>query len=362
MPLRPARVARPGPPRNGHYPGDVVSDPVHDLIEAQDLDGLLRAVDALCEARRWEELLDLADRCEEAVERGKQLWPIAAHIDYRLALEAPGPVAGRVLHPEVGRFAHGPLSEVAASSHTWDELAPHIEFPQVAAYVAQERVLRGEVLDDDPRAHADVLELPLALQPWEPTYALATFTPHVVEVAEPWDPRAGLVPTELRPGRPYDDPDLLDGLLELVQPWTSESNGAARAAVVEGDAAGAASCLALDVLRLGPLEPDEALQRLAWAAASGGAHGRRRGAALGRFMAWYTVSLAAGYAWPAAPADLASAGDHLAWWRWDEGAEEEGWVLRIAVEDRHDGWAAAIAATDLLEEPEASPPPLPGAG
>ncbi|MDQ4028963.1 MAG: hypothetical protein M3214_13085, partial [Actinomycetota bacterium] len=145
-----------------------------ELVEAADLNALLRAVDGLCSTRSWDELLELADRCDEAIERGKQLWPIAAHIDYRIALEAPGPIAAQVLHPEVGRFAHGPLTEVAASSHTWGELAPHLNTPQVAAYVAQERVLRGEVLEGDGRAHADVMEMPLELAPWEPTYALAT--------------------------------------------------------------------------------------------------------------------------------------------------------------------------------------------
>jgi hypothetical protein len=40
----------------------------------------------------------------------------------------------------------------------------------------------------------------------------------------------------------------------------------------------------------------------------------------------------------------------LTWYRWDEGAEEEGWVLRLAVEDRAHGWAAAMAASDLVGE------------
>jgi hypothetical protein len=97
-----------------------------ELVEAGDLNGLLRAVDGLCAARAWDDLLDLADRCEEALERGKQLWPIAAHIDYRIALEAPGEIAARVLHPDLGRFAHGPLTEVVASTHRWEELAPHV--------------------------------------------------------------------------------------------------------------------------------------------------------------------------------------------------------------------------------------------
>lgn len=56
-----------------------------DLVEAAQPNELLRRVDALCEARQWDGLVDLAWRCREAVERGKQLWPIAEHVEYRLA-------------------------------------------------------------------------------------------------------------------------------------------------------------------------------------------------------------------------------------------------------------------------------------
>ncbi|HZB78726.1 MAG TPA: DUF6183 family protein, partial [Actinomycetota bacterium] len=256
-------------------------------MEAADLNGLLRAVDGLCSARAWKDLLDLADRCEEAIERGKQLWPIAAHIDYRLALEAPGEYAAQVLHPDVGRFSHGPLTEVIASSHPWDEIADYIDTPQIAAYVAQERVLRGETLDGDERAHAEILELPLHLEPWEPTYTLATFRSDHVEVPEPWEPRAPMLSATPDPGHRLDEPELAAAWLDVVEPWTTESNGAAAAAVVEGDAASAAAVLGYGRIVMGPLEPEEAVQRVAWAAASGGAHGRRRGGAFGRLTAWY---------------------------------------------------------------------------
>ncbi len=333
-----------------------MSRSVETLIEAEDFNALLRVVDAACEARAWEELVGLADRCEEALERGKQMWPIAAHVDYRLALEAPGEVAALALHPDVGRFAHGPLTEVVASTHTWGELADHIDTPQIAAYVAQERVLRGEVLTGDPRAHPEVLELPLELQTWEPTYALATFRASYVEVAEPWEAKAPLHDADAAPGVLIDDPDLVDALTELVHPWIAESNGAARAVVVEGDAVAAIAHLTLDRVHLGPLSADEALQRFAWAAASGGAHGRRRGAALGRFLAWYTAALVAGASWPVDAAELPELLPSVRWYRWDEGAPEQGWALRAAVENSEEGWAAAIGATDLLAEGSASAP------
>jgi hypothetical protein len=152
----------------------------------------------------------------------------------------------------------------------------------------------------------------------------------------------------LRQAPTVDDADVENALLDLVQPWVSESNGAARATVVESDAIAAASRLTFGSLRIGPLEPAEALQRMAWAAASGGAHGRRRGAALGRFLAWYAGSVLTGLEWPVDPASLGRGVQSLTWFRWDEGVPEEGWVLRIAVESP-EGWSAALAATDLLD-------------
>jgi hypothetical protein len=323
---------------------------LQELIEAQDMNGLLQAVDGLCAARDWDELVDLADRCEHAIERGKQLWPIAEHIDFRLALEAPGDYAADVLQPGIGRFAPGPLTEVAGSTHEWAELAPHIELPQVAAFVAQERVLRGEVLDGDERAHPEVVELPLHLTEWEPTYTLATYRSDLVEVQEPWTPKASLAKIDVRPAEPTSDDELESALLDLVQPWVAESNGAARVAMVEGDAVGAISRLTFGELRAAPLRTDEALQRMAWAAASGGVHGRRRGAALGRSLAWFVSALASGTRWPVTPDKLGESLERLSWYYWDEGEPEEGWVLRIAFEDPAQGFAAALAATDLMEE------------
>lgn len=326
---------------------------LHDLVEAADLNALLRAVDGMCAAREWDELLDLADACDDALERGKQLWPISAHVDYRIALEAPGEYAASVLTPEIGRFAHGPLTEVAASTHSWDELAPHIGDPVTASYVAQERALRGEVLDSDERAHPGLVDLPLRMEPWEPPYALATFRSNLVEVQEPWEPQGRWEEVDADAGAPVEDAEVVDALLELVNPWTNESNGAARAVVTEGDAAAAIAALTYGPVRLAPARVDEAFRQIAWAAASGGAHGRRRGAALGRFSAWYTAALIADLSWPVGRNELGAAVARLKWWFWDEEGPEEGWVLRFAVEDPDGGWAAALGATDVLSEDEA---------
>lgn len=323
---------------------------LHELVEAADLNALLRAVDGMCAAREWDELLDLADACDDALERGKQLWPISAHVDYRIALEAPGEYAASVLTPDVGRFAHGPLTEVAASTHTWAELVPHVGDPVTSSYVAQERALRGEALENDERAHPELVDVPLKVEPWEPPYALATFRSNLVEVQEPWEPRSAWEEVDAKAGAEIEDAEVVDGLLELVTPWTSESNGAARAVVVEGDAAAAVAALTYGPVRMAPIGVPEAFRQMAWAAASGGAHGRRRGAALGRFSAWYTTALLADLPWPVGGDELAAAAGRLRWFLWDEDGVEEGWVLRIAVEDPSEGWAAALGATDVLSD------------
>lgn len=322
---------------------------VGELVEAGDLNALLRAVDSLCGGREWDALIDLRHRCLDAVERGKQLWPIATHIEYRIALEAPGSFAGRVLEQQTGRFALGPLTEVAASTHSFAELIDHISDAPAAAYVAQERVLRGEDLSGEPKASEEILELPLVLAQWEPTYCLPIYRSDHLEVPEPWDPRSPLeVFAPADTGEVISDAELEEALLDLVKAWTEESNGAARTVTVEGSAHEAASALTFGGLRMGRLEPAEAIQLVAWAGASGGAHGRRRGGALGRFLAWHLGTVLVDADLDIDPDAFGAALSGLGWWRWDEGAPEEGWSLRIAIEDPQSGRAAALSATDVV--------------
>ena len=119
----------------------MTADIVGNLIAGGDLDDLLRHADRLCTESDWDGLVELRDRCRQAHERGQQLWPVSNHVEYRLALEAPGRWAAGVLRPGAGRFALGPLSEVAASTHRWDELAPHLPVTPEASFVAHERVV-----------------------------------------------------------------------------------------------------------------------------------------------------------------------------------------------------------------------------
>ena len=85
-----------------------------------------------------------------------------------------------------------------------------------------------------------------------------------------------------------------------------------------------------------PLTAAEAVAWLAWAGASGGAHGRRRGAALGRFGALWVLAAILDLAdeWPV-PLDLLGArADALRWFWWEPAAPSEP---RLAAATRRRG-------------------------
>lgn len=321
-----------------------------DTIERGDLDELTRLVDSLCDRHEWDDLVLLRDLCRKALERGKQLWPAAAHAEYRLALEAPGPFAARMLVPGTGRFTLGPLPEVAASTHTWAELAPHVPPGPVGALAAHECVVRGENLSDvvlDP----PVLDLPLALQSWEPRYPLAHYEPDQADFpAPPLPPPTSFWLANHAPTCVIcqPEPEGVRALVELAGAWTGESNGRADAVSVEGGAVAAVAALGPPVVRLAEIPPADALAHMAWTAASGGAHGRRRGMAAGRFAAWWTVIAVAGLLdeWPLPADELGDVAGELRWYLWDAGEPVTGWHLRLAVEDPETGLAFALAASD----------------
>jgi hypothetical protein len=254
-----------------------------------------------------------------------------------------------VLTPAAGRFALGPLTEVAASTHTFDELEPHLPSPQVAGVVAAERVLRGEVLTGRPEAHPEVLELPMHLEAWEPPYTLATYKSHEIQAPSPEVAPVTTEGTARGTSEPIDDDELHRALLDLATTWVTGSGGRAEAAIVEGDAAGAIGSLGARSFLIGEVAAREALALMAWAAASGGAHGRRRGAAAGRSAAWWAASELSGLDWPPDPDELAREMARLRWYRWEPHEMTGGWNLHLAVEDPDDGWSAAIAAEDRSE-------------
>ena len=315
---------------------------VIEAIELQDTDYLLRAVDRLCANADWELLVVLRDRCREALTRGRQLWGIDEHVRYRLALEAPGQWAGPAVTEGPARFTLGPLAEVAASTKRWNDLAPHLEHGPSRATVAAERVVRGDSID------GEIPDLPGKLQVWEPVYPLATYKPDKVETPAPALPR--LVPAELPEGADIvDDTDSEGALSDLVSPWTTESNGRSQVVTVDGDSMAAIRGLGLSNARVGELSPQSALSWLAWTGASGGAHGRRRGAAAGRYAAWWVVATLSDLEWPPDPVRVGDGLARMGWWWFDDGAPGTGWQVRLAVEDPGSGLAWAISAVDQAD-------------
>jgi hypothetical protein len=343
-----------------------------ELVDRGDIDALTLYVNELVGGKQWEELTSLRERCQRAVERGKQLWGVAAYIEYRLCLQAPGRWAAAMIEGGTGRFAFGPLPEVAASAHTWSELSPHLHATPQAAMAAYERVVRGDDLTGDTTAAnlPPVLDLPLRLEPWEPVYALAQYHTDRVEAPPPKLPplqrasgaqtvksaarrQAGLKRASANGGttrRPGTD-DVSAALEELVGAWTAESNGRAEAVSVAGKAADAVAALGARLTEIVELTPGEAVATMAWAAADGGAHGRRRGSAPGRFGAWWVLAALGDLAneWPLPSGALGAVLKRARWYAWGSGEPVTGWALRLAVEvtgGRLKGRAWAISATD----------------
>jgi hypothetical protein len=317
------------------------------LVELGDLDELVRQIDRLCDAGEWDGLLDLRSRSRAALARGKQLWPVASLAEYRLALDAPGEFAGPVIEPGAGHMALGPLAEVAAATHTWAELAPAIPPGPLVTITAHERVVRGEDLTGDDRVDARVLDLPPALCDWEPSYPLAEYEAATARFPPPSLPERRAVRLTGRGAR-VDDAIATEALLDLARVWVSESNGRAESIAVEGSALEAIAALGPPRARVAELSPADALAWMAWVGASGGAHGRRRGMAAGRFGAWWALAALGGVTdeWPVAPADLTALSGELRWFSWDAWEPDTGWRFHLAVEDPVEGLAWVVAATD----------------
>jgi hypothetical protein len=320
----------------------VISRRALEAIESSDTDDLLRIVDGLCENGEWDRLIELKERCGEAVGRGKQLWGIEEHIRYRLTLEAPGQWAGAAVSEGVARFTLGPLPEVAASTKTWLELEEHLDDGPWRAVTAAERVVRGET-GTDP-----IPDLPSRLADWEPDYPLATYKSDKVEAPSP--PLPNVAEAELPPeSTSIDDPQSEGALFDLVEPWVTESNGRDETSAVEGSALHSIRALGLTRARVGPLRAGEALRWMAWAGASGGAHGRRRGAAAGRYGAWWAIATLCDLDWPPDPDEMGRALQRLRFYWFDDGSPGTGWELRLAIEDTNSGLAWAISAVDAAD-------------
>jgi hypothetical protein len=328
---------------------DAPSDPELDrLIDRADLDALVRLIDQRGSAEDWAGVLRVRERSRFAVGTGRQLWPAATLAEYRLALLAPASWAALVLTEDAGRFTLGPLTEVAAQLHDWASLAPHLDAAAPrTAFVAHERVLRGEDLTSaavDPH----VLDLPLRVEPWEPAYPLAEYREEDATFEPPPLP-ASLDHLALPTSVPrIEDLEVAHAGRELVAPWSTSSNGRVEVVAVEGDHAAAIAALGVPQARAASISTAEALAWLGWAGASGGAHGRRRGAAAGRFNAWWFVAALGDLTaeWPIGAEELGAVASELRWFWWDAYEPATGWQLTLAAYDEADGLAWAIAARD----------------
>jgi hypothetical protein len=320
----------------------LISQRAVEAIESSDTDDLIRVIDGYCESGAWEELVELRARCREAVGRGKQVWGVEEHIRYRIALEAPASYAGPVVTEGAALFALGPLAEVAASTKSWKELEPYLADGPERATVAAERVVRGE------SGIGPIPDLPDRLMSWEPTYPLATYKADKVETPSPMPPDVEdiALPESVVT---ISDAHSEGALFDLVAPWAEQSNGQYEVVTVEGGVPEAIRGLGLTKARGASLEARDAMAWMGWAGASGGAHGKRRGAAAGRYGAWWVVTSLADLDWPADPDEVGEAAQSLRWQWWDDGAPATGWSLRLAVEEPDSGLAWAIAALDAAD-------------
>ena len=324
-----------------------VSESQYDLINSADLDGLVRLIDDYCETRSWHDLLGLRDACKAAVANGRQVWPASTLAEYRLALLAPAEIAVQVVDEEAGRFTMGPLTEVIAQNHQWSELSEFLNPSPTSTYIAYECAIRGQKVDSEL---FPALESPCTLLPIETNYAVAEYHDNEAKFPTPAIPEMGnAIAVPASSANVVDDSDASTAFHQLVDAWTTQSNGELRMSCIEGSVLDALAALNIHEARLSLLASGEALAWLTWAGASGGAHGRRRGNALGRDAAWWTIAALTGQTseWPLSNAAFETAADSLQWFWWDANEPTTGWNVQLCVHhaDRNRSWAFML--TDM---------------
>lgn len=328
------------------------------LISSSDLDGLVRLIDAQCERRDWDGLFRLRQRARLANTNGHQVWPAATLAEYRLALHGDSNWATQVLDEDGGRFAIGPLTEVIAQNHSWADLAPLLVSGPRRAFIAYERSIRGETITGQSVGDSlEVLDIPIELQEWEPTYCVATYSDHGIDAPSPsnvwkhdW---VEIDTTEIFDDMVVEDPFVRDAWRSLIEPWTSSSGGRATSVVIDGTANDAMSALGFHSLRLTPISTEQALQWLAWCGSTGGTHGRRRGAALGRFGVWWLLAAIGGFTeeWDALRQagtlgqEIGDTAQALRWFRVDTG-DLHPYELSLVAQDADNHISFALLAHD----------------
>ena len=321
-----------------------MSESQYELINRADLDGLVRLIDDYCETRSWSDLLGLRDACKAAVTNGRQVWPASTLAEYRLALLAPPEIAVQVVGDEAGRFTMGPLTEVIAQNHEWSELSEFLDPSPTATFIAYECAIRGQRIESEL---FPALESPCNLLALETNYALAEYHDNEAKFPTPLIPQmnsAIAVPPTSAPV--IQDTEAQTALQQLVDTWTTQSSGELHISCVEGSVLDALASLNIGEARLSLLTASEALAWLTWAGANGGAHGRRRGNALGRDAAWWTVAALTESTsrWPLTADDLQEVATSLQWFWWDANEAQTGWNVQLCVHHpvRYRSWAISL--------------------
>lgn len=316
------------------------------LINSLNHDGLVRYVDSCCSLHDWTELLRVRDKCRLANDSGRQMWPIATLANYRLALHAPTEFAVKALDETNTNFLFGPLSEVIAQHHSWDELKGHLSDIHIADVVAHECGIRGAEISYTPTLQ--MFDIPHTLQRWEPRYSPPVYRDSGVQ-HDPPEFNIEMRPLETATQvNVVEDREATNALRAVIEPWISSSNGRAEIRGAEGGVSEALASIGVVRARGHQLSPTDAISLITWAGSSGGAHGRRRGLASGRYSMWWCMAALAGLSdyWPLKPDEIGDITSEFTWWQWDSYEPSSGWRLQIAAEDPTDGITWIINAVD----------------
>ena len=327
------------------------SDRITRAINQSDHPELLHLIDELDDSSDYEQLVLLGQQCHRAIERGHQLGAITAHAAYRLALQAPLSFFVELMFIADDRFTPGPFPEVLAAMHNIDALAQELPLGALRSNALAEAVVRGDIGD---REASEMFDTPPVLAAWEPSYALAEYRTTTADF-----PEYELSPpqaSQRRKSDPRAEPSgthapasshTTEALREAVSHWAAQSTGRVECHGVTGPVEHALQSLGIPGDAISSVTPKDGLGRLAWAAASGAAHGRRRGAASGRFAAWWAAAALSGCEWPCVESDLGAAVDQLEWFTFLPHLPTLGWELRLAIHSpaQHCSWA--LSATDM---------------
>jgi hypothetical protein len=213
--------------------------------------------------------------------------------------------------------------------------------------------LRGQHIENSADVF-DALETPLELQSWEPTYELAVYRDNSAEFPSPELPptSTGRVVTAatLSESATTQDNAVVDAVHQLVGAWTTSSNGTLQVGAARGDETNALASVGIASATLRTLQPTQALALLAWSGASGGAFGRRRGAAAGRDSAWWLLGALSGRAdqWPLKNGEIGDVLHSLKWSWFDADQSPTGWQLQLVIVDEQRGLSWAINARDSV--------------